>query len=1116
MIDFFRDHKKISGSISIFLALLLLPIYSAIAMLIESARYRSAKEQLGELTFLGQLAILADYVDFLADDFGLYAYNSSEAAGDPNAAAEYLKNSFNRYAESVESAGSIDTRKLNKLFGIDIEQCDVRNMYSIADPTVLAYQIRSSGRYALPVSVMNKLVLADVFKKIFSFLDGANKRLGVAANCLDAASEVTEILVNYKKMKDARGDIIIEKMFLTNPAKTCFDIQSGIDWDSVDYEKLYDMMSKDADKSTAALRDIMIYLEDSMRDYFDSEPADRNGYRITVDAEQRANLKQIGIYGIYDEDNTVNCQTLLNSLIGSLPAGITNRSINSMEDYGNVIDELKEVCGEYDELQPVVDLINAYSTYYSQAGELKVTYGNYCQTTKDMAANFKGIVKSVDSADAAVKAIEAHENIEDLNKKGKRAAEYRTMTDGDTQITNENRAEAEKLCKEAAEERRKAYQEARKTCDFAVIGTTLIDKFTEEVEKEIDGWKTNFDNKFNDFPVPVTTDNKEAFITFVKKLKNIDADAFKEKFITEYDFYSGNGVSGFSDEGGKISEGILECYDKVEKAAEKEKDPPQKDFVTKDQLQNVYGVFIKAGDGSTLSDTDKTWFNFDKNNSYYFSSETIVMFYAFFVGATFLADGDNTANNFIDTLKYVLDLLKNLLPDDPYLNNHIGSQSDKKYFPANENSVYPSANINGYYNNASAAAESESNVKETSQHYARTLVTDNNYYVFGKDVPKTTYENIFGNRQPGKSIEKLIHGVTDVIDGAGDFFNSMKKFNLIKAIKSLKKIVEGVLEFVSSMVEFCIDVIQIVAAIVTDFDKGTDNSIQYVLNQLYIGYYINEHFSNRQNTKKCSGDSSNDKEFRLRHSCEDNHCSGGSIVFGGAEMEYILEGSPCEITNQHAAFYAIMMIRFLLNFSVVSNDTTVKMLTKIPYAGPVLLILAILLESNIDMMFLISGVKVPLIKSSMCITPTNIKNFSNSISTAIRMTSEKKSTWTMKTAKNGKKYREYKDNQEMSKMVDEKLQKSMKLDSESTKGAIALDYGWYINILLLLYPENTKLGRVCDLLQMRGMEAHEGFRIENCYTYVYADVHAKYSPLLPMLSGERIFPDLRSVQLNGY
>ena len=102
-------------------------------------------------------------------------------------------------------------------------------------------------------------------------------------------------------------------------------------------------------------------------------------------------------------------------------------------------------------------------------------------------------------------------------------------------------------------------------------------------------------------------------------------------------------------------------------------------------------------------------------------------------------------------------------------------------------------------------------------------------------------------------------------------------------------------------------------------------------------------------------------------------------------------------------------------------------------------------------------------------------------------------------------------------MFDSSLKESLGMGSSSAKGLLSLNYDWYINILLLLYPENVKLGRICDLMQMHGMEKKgTDFSLQDCYTYVYADVRADYSPLLPMTTDSGVFPSLRNVQINGY
>ena len=180
MISFFGKHKGTSGVISILLVLMLLPLYSLIAVLVESARIHEAREQLDELTYLGEMAVLADYLDYLNENYDIYAFDGTTA-----------EQSFKDYLQSAESNGGVDTRKLNTLFGIDLQYCSVEYMYSLADTSVLRYQIVQSGRYSMPVEVLSGLTLSS----ILSVLDEKLKKVQKLFQRVEKTTEAVSGLV---------------------------------------------------------------------------------------------------------------------------------------------------------------------------------------------------------------------------------------------------------------------------------------------------------------------------------------------------------------------------------------------------------------------------------------------------------------------------------------------------------------------------------------------------------------------------------------------------------------------------------------------------------------------------------------------------------------------------------------------------------------------------------------------------------------------------------------------------------------------------------------------------------------------------------------------------------
>ena len=1153
MLDFFREHKFVSGSISVMLALLLLPLYALISSVVESARYRSAQEQLSELTFLGEMAILADYVDFLASDYSLYAYEAEDA--------DILKESFEKYMKKAESAGGVDTTKLNKLFGVDIEKCDIRYMYSIADPDVLKYQIRSNGRFSLPIKILNEFVLSDILSELEKKLKTVNSKLTVVKNCADAVKDATGGIKDFQTLQGAKRDLktALNKIygFPTSLANLCVRKYYDVDWNILNVENeekrealedAYVMLQSDVSidtyrSETDSMGDICDYMllrEDDFLKYFELTEEERAEYTIEIkDLSEKLFLNNISL----DAEGKAACKDVLTVVEQKARAVYPGLTSLTKDNYHSTITDISDIAAKrqnvialYGECGKLLDYAYSYSSYYKAAVKLKEEYDIYLNSFSGIAEHFNSMIESYDSAVAMMDTLESDEITDQLNTDTEDAS--KAIQDYNQHVNNDVNGIYYTKQNEAKKKRLESYHKALENVDFASIGTTFIQKFaTEALNQNFELWKDNLKDKVDDLHLDIQHDYTESilsvsfddFIKEMKTLQNFDVNRYNETLIEEYDFYTAHNTT-LDDKGGAldfandIDSFITEEYDKYD---EKTGEFPNndKEYVSKDSLYRIYGPLLYAAPGSVLynaDDEDNPWFEFDDGECYYLSENTIVMLFAFLVGSA-IADSDSDLKQTLDLFKQIFTAIKNLKPNDIMFNNHIGTSTNSLVYNGN---VFPSQSI--YYNgNRGWRSFDNVMIQGTSGGYAAGLIGNtsefplNSYYIGQQTAGnENLYTRFWGGREPGEDVMLLVDSTARIIDDAEKFFDNIMSLNIIKAMKTIVDFVSAIKDFLVGIIMFILDIIQLISGLISDNDNTVD-LLQYIMDQLYIGAFAANSFTSRASAAGC--DNENEKcMYKLIGSNHCSECFKGKGIFDGAEMEYILGGDPCEIENQHKAYYAIMVIRIILDFAIVAATTNpvIKTATSIPIAGPIILVLLVFAEANVDMMFLLSGVKVPVIKTKMSLEPDfkNIDNLVSSFKHVAQRTQEGKLTWKMSEPdKNGKRHRIYKKNQTAGDMFNESLQDAFHMDSKSTEGLFALDYDWYINILLLFYPENVKLGRICDLMQMHGIEdCDDDFRLENCYTYVYADVRAEYSPLLPMITEGGIFPDIRNVQLNGY
>lgn len=198
MIDFFNKHKNTRGVISIMLSLLLLPIYSLTALLIESGRIRNAQQQLDELNYMGSMSVLAGYVEYVQNRFGLLAFESKggESPG-------FNDTTFRQYVIYCQNNGGVDTLALNRVFGVDEGQCSVEYLYSLAEPEILKNQIMQYGKYIIPATLLKDVTLTDLFKEMKDSLKSVGSDLEAINSGTQAIEKVADLSEKTDKIEKA-------------------------------------------------------------------------------------------------------------------------------------------------------------------------------------------------------------------------------------------------------------------------------------------------------------------------------------------------------------------------------------------------------------------------------------------------------------------------------------------------------------------------------------------------------------------------------------------------------------------------------------------------------------------------------------------------------------------------------------------------------------------------------------------------------------------------------------------------------------------------------------------------------------------------------------------------
>ena len=1199
-LEFFPKHRRVSGTISIMLTLLLLPIYSVLSIIIEGARYQSAKQQLDELTYLGQLAILADYMDFLEENYDLYSfYSASDAEG-----KQMLDESFQYYVESATSAGGIDTTKLNKLFNLPMDCCTVEGMYSLADPEILKYQIKQYGKYRMPADILSDFSFKMIFDLLESKLGGVAKKLSVVNAASKQMKDASSIMNNAKAVFSAEESLTSNISTFSGKYDEFQTKKSEVtDWniDQATYDIIKNYTDADMNAQTNTANNLYSRLKSCMSSYQSTANTYLNYVEQIKDIESQSNWSSDsakvaehdsliesrdnvkvtisgsdeGFLGLSGE---VACSDLIGVFFNKCNECITNGAFSDFDldtqsgystvisNLGDAISEIQTRAAKYENLKKIRAAFEAHNTMTDYGHTtLYDSYNDYITKLKAVTTDLSNIVDNVYTMQAAQQAMD----IDDLNNKGREAAmkeeEYREALENESEQTILNLKSEQR---ELAQKRKEAYAKAKADKNYMKLGSNIAEKFISEVvvSGKLDKWITNYTKApaYNS-PVLSTPDDYNEFVAACSTAQNYSGERVP---IHKFDMSAVMPDDLSSDDTENMQEKIEKLMDEAEKNksegssddsgsdtyTESEEGVDTSNNLSESELDKAFSK-IMNGDDDFI---EEEWFPSDENKSYYLDQPQIMILLAF-LGGTAVAEGE-LDKGILDLIKMLLEAFKKLSPADCGLDSHVGGAGLGNL--GEKSSIFPSHS----YINGLRDVNTHNATRNTALEYAQENLggsgnslgiqlsdASDSFYVQNGYNQIDSVIDVFGQLQPGTSIAALMNASGKAFGAIDSFMKNVVTLNIIGIIFSLWDFVQGIIGFVEALIDFVIDIIAVIGL----FHDGANSFFIYLLDQIYLGYYIQEHFHSRQTTTEIA-------EYSFNPGCDYNGATGDDCqeasMFKAAQMEYIMIGDNCEISNQRNTFYAILGLRVLLNYSMIDNHYALRNLKAIPYVGFLMPFLVDYFDSKVDLMFMLMGYKVPLVKDDIMIV-TLAKEFKNkkkreelfsiiksalvddlSSNTRNERKKNNRFVWTMETDKDtGKQYRKYKDKPELPEgKFKGMLEEGSGLDSDSKmiehtddgKWIVRLDYETTLNVILFFYPADMKAVRIADLIQMEGMhkadkgtgDAYQdfitdsGFRLKDCYTYVNTKIEANFTPLMPTLAEGQIFDNSKfnNVQMNGY
>lgn len=181
------------GVISIFLAILMMPILSLSLLLVESVRYQNAVESIQEVLSSAGLSTLGNYDSYLDDRFGLMGMSQTD---DTN----HVSMTFQSY---IDKNANVLGRSVT-FNDVSAEGC-----YPLSDTGVLKQQLLEYSQYTVSTKAISDAVDLDTLldalgKKIG--LDKIEKYANVAQKSADAVSDVAKAVESVEKLKKAQEE----------------------------------------------------------------------------------------------------------------------------------------------------------------------------------------------------------------------------------------------------------------------------------------------------------------------------------------------------------------------------------------------------------------------------------------------------------------------------------------------------------------------------------------------------------------------------------------------------------------------------------------------------------------------------------------------------------------------------------------------------------------------------------------------------------------------------------------------------------------------------------------------------------------------------------------------
>lgn len=170
--------ERTKGVISIFLIIIMLPLFTSAVLLVDGTRYHSAKTIIQEAGDLAAYSTIANYDVNLKDEYGLIAFADVNVNESFN---KYFKDSLgngssggSNYSDQIQDfisssvfrGGNYKDVSFFNLYNFNVESANAVGMYPLSEPGVLQNQIVEYSKYRGVETLLERFEILSKFDKI--------------------------------------------------------------------------------------------------------------------------------------------------------------------------------------------------------------------------------------------------------------------------------------------------------------------------------------------------------------------------------------------------------------------------------------------------------------------------------------------------------------------------------------------------------------------------------------------------------------------------------------------------------------------------------------------------------------------------------------------------------------------------------------------------------------------------------------------------------------------------------------------------------------------------------------------------------------------------------------